>query len=675
LIEALDILKELGEANELEDRSHWYLSSIAPHTQNEHAAEWTLLIELCRDAWLSTTDVTPALARLEALRWGELRYPLFRRLQLFAASQAALFTTDEAISILVRDDCWWLWSAETKREALRLIASLAAGLSFPDQRRLCDAILHEPPVGLFRPDIEAESRRRAVDQERWLRLAKYRASGGILTSDAEAEFVRLTNIFPERTVEDDERDEFSSWVSSAEWVGGNYIPATEPLRSDPLKLAEYLATKSTSVAWREDDWAQTCRDAPDRAIEALLILAKDDIWRVDVWRVALQVFAEETYVHRSWDALSPVLVNADQETLADLGNSVSRWLATCAKSISVGIESIIPLTNKLLDVFKGEKISSDDDRVFRAINHPVGHCVQGVLNWWYRQELRDHQELPASMSEILVKIMNPAVHVFRYGRMVLAANVLALFRVDPAWTIIHVIPTFDWTKDAEEARSAWEGFLLAPRLYRPLLAALRTSFLATAAHYRKIRKYAHQYAALLTLVGLELFEPFKAEEIQYTTSLLPVEGLHTVTTTLVRALQDADDRKVEYWANRVKPYLRSIWPKDIVLYDDRVRVNLGRVCIAADGAFPEALEIIGPWLARVSNTHLLTIELEKSGLCNRFPDQSLRLLDLMLGETETFPDEHALRCLQEIGQAKPMLKDLDSFNRIRHYFMRLGKSF
>ena len=53
LRDALDLLRELGEADDRDDRSHWDLPSITPHWQNRGFRDWVTLIELLRDAWLA----------------------------------------------------------------------------------------------------------------------------------------------------------------------------------------------------------------------------------------------------------------------------------------------------------------------------------------------------------------------------------------------------------------------------------------------------------------------------------------------------------------------------------------------------------------------------------------------------------------------------------------------
>ena len=66
----------------------------------------------------------------------------------------------------------------------------------------------------------------------------------------------------------------------------------------------------------------------------------------------------------------------------------------------------------------------------------------------------------------------------------------------------------DWKRYHDEALAAWTGFLWAPRLYLPLLAAIKPVFIETAGHFGELGEVAHQYATLLTYAALEAPEPF-----------------------------------------------------------------------------------------------------------------------------------------------------------------------
>ena len=101
-----------------------------------------------------------------------------------------------------------------------------------------------------------------------------------------------------------------------------------------------------------------------------------------------------------------------------------------------------------------------------------------------------------------------------------------------------MLPLFDWSGSATEAKSAWEGFLWTPRIYMPFLERIKASFLATATHYDKIGKHAEQYSAFLTYVALEQrISPFSQAELAKATADLPDDGLKPAARALVSALR------------------------------------------------------------------------------------------------------------------------------------------
>lgn len=84
---------------------------------------------------------------------------------------------------------------------------------------------------------------------------------------------------------------------------------------------------------------------------------------------------------------------------------------------------------------------------------------------------------PAEIKPTCTDLCDGSTEKNRHGRVLLAAHVIALFRVDPDWATEHLLPLFDWQLSAHDARAVWEVFLWSPRLYRPLLEVLKGSFL------------------------------------------------------------------------------------------------------------------------------------------------------------------------------------------------------
>jgi hypothetical protein len=213
LKDALDLQKELGGIESMSDRSYVDQPSISHHPQNRRFHDWTALIELTRDAWLATATVTPERARHIAQHWSQTPYPLFRRLAFFAAAQPGVVPAQQGLDWLLADDCRWLWSMETQREAIRLMVALAVSGHSQVLAELDHAILDGPPAGYFSGGPEPDSLQRHIDWMVWLRLSKIDHAGAMLSGTAQLVLSTLSAKHPDLMLADDESDEFPFWMA------------------------------------------------------------------------------------------------------------------------------------------------------------------------------------------------------------------------------------------------------------------------------------------------------------------------------------------------------------------------------------------------------------------------------------------------------------------------------
>ena len=667
LRDALDLMRELGSAEDRSDLSYMHQPSISEHPQNRHFHDWTALIDLTRDAWLATAAQSPARAALVAESWWHAPYPLFRRLAFFAAAQDNVIPHRQALDWLLADDHWWLWSVETEREAMRLLVALAPQLDAGMLRELEQAVLAGPPRDMFKDDIEPERWTRIVDREIWLRLVKIAEAGAVLDATGKERLEALSALYPEWQLAADQRDEFPYWMGDGdEW---RKFVVTPRRRRD---LIEWLQQQPSTDHWQEDDWRQRCRDNFATTACALFALAKEGVWPTDRWREALQAWSEEKLVKRSWRYMAPVLSTAPDDRLETLAHGVSWWLQAIAKTFEDHEAVFFALTRRLLALDHQDGVDTDEP-VMRAINHPVGHLTEALLRWWYRQSLEDGQGLPAEIKPTFIELCDPQIHKFRHGRVLLAAHVIALFRVDREWATLHLLPLFDWQRSEAEARAAWEGFLWSPRLYRPLMEVLKPAFLDTARHYAALGKHDGQYASLLTFAALDPGDTFTTAELAAATRALPPDGLHDAAQALVRALEGAGDQRADYWINRVIPYLHAIWPKTRDNVSPVIAESLGRLCVAAQDAFPEALTLLRAWLQPPAHPDYLVHRLHEAGLCGKFPEQALDFLGLVIGDQTQWPPSDLGACLDAIRSATPELETDQRFEQLMAYLRQHGR--
>jgi hypothetical protein len=677
LRDALDLLRELGEADDRSDRSHWDLPSITPHWQNRGFRDWVSLIELLRDAWLALRTNDSARATRIAQSWFELPYPTFKRLALFAASQEHCVPPEQWVDWLLADGAWWLWSTDTGREVYRLFVLQGRQLTGAAQERLESAILAGPPREMYRDDLEPERWQDLVARSIWLHLAKLNASGLVLGAPAAARLAELSNAYPQWRLAANESDEFSHCMS------GTGDPDFEEIRDvdiAPRKRRELVQWLTKPPPERrpfyEDTWRDVCRTRFFHSLYALCDLARDGVWPAGRWREALQAWSEEGMVLRSWRYAAPLVQTMSDAVLQEIAHGVTWWIETVSKSINQHEDILLNLCRRVLALpleagtgmtRNGEPI---DQPVTEAINHPVGHVTQALINLWFKRNPNDDDRLPADIVPLFTELCDVRVARFWHGRVLLGSRLIALFRVDRTWTEQYLLPLFSWDNPGE-AKAVWEGFLWSPRLYQPLLIAFKARFLASANHYADLGEHRRQFAAFLTYAALGPTEGYTADEFRSAIGALPQEGLEECAQALSQALEGAADQREDYWKNRVQPFWQHVWPKSRDLATWRIAESLTRLIIAARGEFPAALAAVQDWLQPIEHLHYVVHLLHESGLCRRFPAEALRLLNAVIADQQWAPRKLG-QCLDEIVQAAPRLAQDAQYLRLREYSRRRG---
>ena len=377
LRDAMDLARELGGADDRNDRSYIHLPSIAEHEQNIHVPDRAVLIELTRDAWIATAETEPQRARRAAEHWHAVPYPVFRRLAFFAAAHEAVISPQQGLDWLLADDHWWFWSVETEREAMRLLVALAPALDPESLAHLERSVLAGPPRSMYRDDIEPKRWEWLVESEVWRRLAKMDHAGAALRTDARAKLDALSSQHTEWRLESDERDEFQFWMG-----GGTERRRSVATPRPPRELADWLKENTGTDVRQDDDWPLRCREDLCAAALALRMLAGDNTWPAARWRQALNVWSDDSLIRRSWRCVAPVLAVAPGDVLLRLAHHLGAWLKKATKVFAPDEVLLLRLCRAMLELDYPDNEDENDDPVTDAINHPVGHVTEALLNCW-----------------------------------------------------------------------------------------------------------------------------------------------------------------------------------------------------------------------------------------------------------------------------------------------------
>lgn len=655
LQDILDLMRELGKETDL---SYVSRPSIGEHEQNRDFHDWTALIDLNRDAWLALEASNAEDARDYANKWRALPYPLFKRLAFFSAANSSAILPEEIIDWLLMDGGQWLWSSETQREVMQLLKKVAATFSADQIRRLESAILQGPPR---ESDEEGFSDDEMLYRELEIatRLSKLESSI-IGLSDMGRDILQSVRQKGYSVLSDDEQDEFAVWIYKDNELRQNQITPRE--RND---LMDWLQKNPQGDLWARDDWRQRCRDNFPTTATALMGLSRQNIWPVGRWNEALQAWSDEKSLRRSWRHIAKVLDRVPNNTLKELANSLSWWLTAQGKTFVGQEELFLALSNRLLSIASQTDETVDDSSTFPPDNF-VSRVTEAVLAWWFRQELKDNKGLTDKIKPLFSELCNQDHVMYRSGRFYLAVHIISLFRVDRAWTLTHLIPFFDWEKSSVDAQAVWKGFLRAPRLYLPLLAEMKPYLLQTVRYHEKLGEHLNQYADFLAFSALEQNDIISTTEYRSAFYALPISALEHAADTLIRTLEESGDQRPEYWQSRTVPFFRNIWPKSREKYSNVIASSFATLCLVADEAFPDAINLFRNWLSPLTDVDTQLDLILQKDLCTKFPPQTLEYLGLILNDNVQWFMRNELReCLSRIEAADGSLSQQTNYIRLR----------
>lgn len=668
LRDTMDLMREVGKADDKHDGSYFALPSIAKHRQNSFNDNWTALPELVRDAWLATIETEKAKVLRVAEDWQRTPYPLFKRLAFFAAAQDGVIPKGKALDWLLADNCRWLWSSETKRESIRLMVALAPKLNAKEAGRLTRAILERPPREMYKPSATDEDFDHAV----WLVLTKVRDAGMTLDKAAQNELDRLTGKYGWKIAEN-ESDEFPYWSSGVVRVGDNLPPEYVHPPNTASGLAEWLIKPPpASDGWHNDDgtWRGYCVKNCEVTIAALEILAKQNIFPAKRWAGALSAWTQGELLQKSWQ-VAPLLVKAGDDTLQGFIHPLASWLREQGeKSTKKDDGLFLPLIRRII-CLKHEIGNVSDDPLTNALNVPVGMAAFGFLRWLFR---RDKPEIGGDILRLLNDLCDTAKAEYRPGRVMLALHVRNLFYTDKEWTRRMLLPLFDWQHE-EEARATWHGFLWSQPRDLPLVAEIKHHFLYTARNMDELddastRKYADALTSLALYRGKK---PFSREQLREATTHFPEEGLSHAANIIYRDMASAGERRGKYWRGNVVPYFKRVWPQQQEKVTERTAEQIALICTESGDNFADAVQQLQYFLKPLDRQSAIHNGLSEHGLCGRFPKDALLLLDITTSDAKMhwMPDK-IRKLLDEILRADSGLVNSPEYIRLDRICQRYG---
>jgi hypothetical protein len=272
-----------------------------------------------------------------------------------------------------------------------------------------------------------------------------------------------------------------------------------------------------------------------------------------------------------------------------------------------------------------------------AINAPPGRLVEVLIS---KITKGDAKELPDDALARLDRLFDAPGKSGLLARVRIAADLPFLFDRAPTWTTSRLIALFDWSSpDAAAMWSArkYSNYIGSPELFGRVKKPFLQMFGRTDIAAEDLRIFAQWLAGILIANRANnTGYPLTATDARSALRRAGASALPSVGHHLAIEMERAPEvQKLVHWQEVVGPVFQEIWPLDVELQTSATTFKLVQILLATGKAFPEACEIIIPFI-RPENAGtevtMFSIAQAPDGLYEAAPSKMLDVISAVVGE-------------------------------------------
>ena len=623
----------------------------------------------------------PDVARDELRRWPVAEPYFFAKLAIYAWGLSDLTKASEAAQALLGIPDEEFWDDGHRRELLHTLRARWKGFEVEARQQLECRVLEGRPR--WESEDEAEHRSRvhhmAATMLGWL------DNCGCELSDAGREKLRqLKESIPEWS---------ESWTRGADHSldgrGGSVATQSDPsvllaaAMSDVAETAERHTREDWHNLTRHEPFQGLVEKHPRRAMAALSVELRRKRHHPALWRDLLSHWPSGTS-----DRLLCVcvgrLIGAPDELLAGLQHQTSWWFRNNAKRIAGRspdlsyrlFDRILGVTlslgaeaagSALGDVSVGGKVLKRSRRtVDHAINSPIGHLTDGLVEILAGLSLAEGSCLPAEVSGRLETLMRAPGEGADYAVCLMTRRLRWLHWLDPKWTGTQLIPMFAIGHDLCEP--AWNGLLQDTQVPGPrLFSLLKRDFLNVFESVNLWHWDEHTRNKLVEFLIVACL--WRREDKAYVslgearTALRVVDdSSRSHTLWFLAELVE----KPGTWASFARMFLQRAWPRESRYQTPNVARQLVFLAERSGDDFPDVVKTILRLIVPTEQLDLAVMaEQSESSPARRFPEWMLQLLDRLVPD-DPRPTPYDLGgVLNLIVEASPSLHGDQRWRRLK----------
>jgi hypothetical protein len=661
LMEAVDVEIIIDD----DDSTIWSVPSVSRHDQNKYHHDFLHLIRLIADVFDDLASKSPDLARQVYARWVDNKFVLFKRLCLHALKHD-MFSGDQALEFVLKLKTSDL--SNTKRELMMLL-QVKSGTASPQLRAaVISKIVNETKL-LYpdRPDDDESGlpqgwRQRARNRMAWRLLKSMVMAEAQEAIEPLNELIQIDTVLSEDIKDQDYFDIYSSGAyRSALGRTDELVEARPEVRLD--LISTYAASPEFDAG---ENWPAYCRQDPLGAFESL------------------KIGDETPDIAKAWADWMWSLNTPDQSTDSEAGKILGEAAQASFQHLKYFSDDFINKTGPaLVSGFNYAKgLEKDDHRYWwdrlwlscertgkaeyvnndaltSAINSPSGRLTEGLLH--IIEGDKNAETIDASDLQRLRTVIIAQGEAGFMARVICSRFPGFVESVDQeAFTkLVSYLKSED-----EEGRALRKTLLIwsAPLNAKITVALLDTLLMgANEAIEDPSGNFSEQAAAKFLAPILNSIEnpntdwginSDKLRNCLKQSSAL----LISISQLLARWLEHpGHNNKAELWERLYKPAFKAIWPRDKKHKDEKLNLHLARFAIAAQSAFPDALNTVEHYIGKATERWTQALFSEKNGYdsCANHPEEVVRLLYRLYGEAENRSVVNLGKSLDKITAANP----------------------
>jgi hypothetical protein len=577
-------------------------------------------------------------------------------------------TPDSALHQILSNPKLWLWTAEVQVELYSVLPLLWVKATDDAREALICEILRGPPRELFHKNLDKKRLELLCDRSIWELLIRIASTAVPLPTEAQTTLDRLRDNYSDWVYTGQDREDFPVWTGSDDLVAGEQRGVDlSQLQLDQLTA---MLRQSRLSSEQVNGWVDLASRHPERFVDALECVAYTRVDRA-IWATALGIEGIKEPARSAAERILRLLTQVSDAILVDVTDRAVDFLRNHATRTHKDARNLVFVAwDRLFAIVSAQPVIVRADRLTQALNHPMGRLAEILVHLLHSEDTKDARAIPVELRTRLELVLDRSRESGRPGRVIVASRLAILHSMDRDWTVLHLLPLFDW-RDEIEAQGAWQGFLWSPFVQPSLWVNLKPMFLSIFAHAKGFESsFERRLASMLASLAIDGDKLLSIDEIRHCLRSLSNEGRETVAWFAWRRLNDAGDRSPLLWQQRIGPWIAKAWPREKEFQSGGVSGRLAEAAASTGSAFPEAVPTILTILVPVRWPAGLFDQLRTTGLARKYPGAALALLSTLLEENTFIHGDSFSHLLDDIRDAAPELANDKRLRRLNEFATR-----